>query len=78
RLDDAITAYETYLAKVPHDLGVQLRLAGVLREAGRSEEAAIRLAKLAEVRPDKVKVKLALADTLDEIGSLDRAKSIYS
>lgn len=78
RLDDAVTAYETYLARAPHDLGVQLRLAGVLREAGRSEEAAVRLAKLAKIRPDKVKVKLALADALDEIGSVDRARSIYS
>jgi len=75
---EAIAAYEAYLERAPQDLGVQLRLAGVLREAGRSEEAAVRLAALAESRSDKIKVKLALADTLDEIGSIDRAKVTYA
>ena len=78
RLDEAVAAYEIYLERAPQDLGVQLRLAGVLREAGRSEEAAARLTALAETRSDKVKVKLALADTLDEIGSVDRARIIYA
>lgn len=78
RLEEAIAAYESYLERVPQDLGIQLRLVGVLREAGRSTDAAVRLATLAESRPNKVKVKLALADTLDEIGSIDRAKGIYA
>jgi len=78
RLNEAIAAYESYLKKAPQDLGIQLRLAGVLREAGRSEDAAVRLMALAANRPDKVKVKLALADTLDEIGSIDRAQVTYS
>lgn len=77
RLDEAVTAYENYLKWVPRDLGVQLRLAGVLRDAGRSDEAAVRLEGLAKGRRDKVKIKLALADTLDEIGAVDRARAIY-
>jgi len=77
-LEGAVAAYEAYLERAPQDLGIQLRLAGVLREAGRSEEAIVRLTALAEARSDKVKVKLALADTLDEIGEVDRAKMVYS
>lgn len=78
RLDEAIAAYETYLEKAPYDLGIHLRLAGVLREAGRSDEAVVRLTALAASRPDKVKVKLALADTLDEIGAVERARALYA
>lgn len=77
RLDEAIAAYRNYLKFAPRDLGVQLRLAGVLSEAGRSEEAAVRLADLVKERPGAIKVQLVLAHILDEIGALDEARTAY-
>ncbi|MNR99266.1 N-acetylglucosaminyl-diphospho-decaprenol L-rhamnosyltransferase [compost metagenome] len=78
RLDDAVTAYEAYLKRRPHDLGVQLRLVGVLRDAGRVHEAVARLERLAQARPDKLKIRLALAEALDESGAVERARDVYA
>lgn len=78
RLAEAATAYEAYLKQRPSDLGVQLRLIGVLREAGRLREALQRLETLANARPDKLKIRLILAETLDESGALERARDIYA
>jgi hypothetical protein len=55
-----------------------LRLVGVLRDAGRVHEAVARLERLAQARPDKLKIRLALAEALDESGAVERARDVYA
>lgn len=78
RLDDAIVAYQDYLARRPNDFGVRLRLVDVLRDAGRPVEAVFHLERLARRRAGDLKVLILLAEALDESGALDRAKEVYT
>lgn len=64
----AIHHYERYLTKNPNDIGVRLRLASTLREAGELTAAIQVLRDAAKSRPEKSRIHFSLAEVLDEAG----------
>jgi GT2 family glycosyltransferase len=68
--------YERYLAKHPNDLGVRVRLANTLREAGDYPSAIAVLQEAMTARPEKASIQLTLADILDEAGFTIDAEAI--
>lgn len=66
------------MRRCSRDLGVRLRLASVLREVGRAQEATVILRNIVARRPHDLKLQAILAETLDEAGAPQSAERIYS
>ncbi|WP_313454403.1 glycosyltransferase [Brevundimonas sp.] len=74
--DAAVGHYKRYLSKNPNDLGVRIRLANTLREAGDFPAAIVVLQEAITSRPTKASIQFTLAEVFDEAGFAHEADEI--
>jgi adenylate cyclase len=72
-----LLARHLYLAESPKAPSYLVRAGGRAKELYANEEAILHLTRAAELEPDDVEIRLALADLHDLVGSYDDALALY-
>lgn len=67
-LDGLLTLYRTWITERPEDLAVTLRLAGILAEEEKADEAEILLQSAMDAAPTRSEPRLELAELLEKQG----------